>query len=381
MIDVWEHKEDCTGCTACQQACAHGAITMQRDAEGFLYPVTDADACTNCGLCEHVCPMLRADERPADESAPKVFALRHKDDAVLGESASGGAFTAIAEYVIKQGGVVVGCRHGKDMNVEHAFADTVEALRFMRGSKYVQSSLGDCFHAVRKQLQAGRLVLFTGTPCQVAGLNAFLHRPYPTLLTCDILCHGVASPALFSSFIRYAERVTHRQVADYRVRDKSLGWGHTLPRMDFRDGSHIKGGVAWLWAKAYGSTLAHRPVCYHCRFTSFRRPADLSIGDFWGIEKHHPHFIHPKGVSLVLVNSAKGQALLEAIRGAVLVRESTMEACVQQCLQQPVPRPVQRDKFWHDVQTLSFHRLCVSYFEWGFWNRFRKKLKSIVKRI
>ena len=379
-MEICNHKENCCGCTACVHVCPREAIRLTCDEEGFQYPSTDPQRCIGCGLCEQVCPVLRYDALEGMKPGPDVYAVRHKDASVMAHSSSGGAFTVLAQYVLSRSGVVCGCCYTEDMQVCHTFVQTYDELSLLRGSKYVQSDLRDCYVRIRQLLKEGRWVLFTGMPCQVEGLKGFLRKDYERLVTCDLLCYGVPSPQLFADYIAYVQQVTGKRVTDYRVRDKSLGWGRLLPRLDFADGSHIKGHEAWIWHRLYSRRMAFRPSCYACRFTSLCRPGDLSMGDFWGIEKSHPDFMDAKGVSLLLVNTAKGRAVFDAVCHDIQCLPCTTAECLQPCLQHPVAMPPKRVAFWQAYHHEGFRVLCARYGTDSLWQRIRSKLKRMTQK-
>ncbi len=222
MYLITNNKSECCGCSACEQVCGHETLKMVADADGFIFPVKDLDKCTNCGLCERVCPYEHLDKKNVDE--PLVYAAYSKNIEDRKKSSSGAMFYVIAKYVIEHGGIVYGTTLDRNLKVHHISAETIDDLQNLRGSKYVQSSLGNTYREIRTHLRNGRLVYFTGVGCQVAGLKSFLMKDYLNLLTSDLVCHGTPNQKLFDEHIAYLERKHHGKVVDYHFRDNTL-WG------------------------------------------------------------------------------------------------------------------------------------------------------------
>lgn len=323
MIKIYR-ETDCCGCSACANACTRNAIIMQRDKKGFLYPVVNADTCNNCGLCERICPIINEKE---ERTPQHVYALKNKNESVRLESSSGGIFSILAENVLRQRGVVYGAVFDKKWNVVHSRIESIEDLQKLRGSKYVQSSIGDSFRAVRDDLKSGRKVLFSGTPCQVAGLNAFLRKEYENLITVDFVCHGVPNPRIWEDYLK-EEIAARRAVAgkstdfsslnamslieDIKFRDKSNGWKKYRFSLRFADAS-AEGKKSsdfppmintYVWEHPYMLLFLKdyilRPSCHECHFRCGKSHATYTIGDYWGIERHYPEFFDDKGISLLL---------------------------------------------------------------------------------
>lgn len=371
MIHIQDSTQ-CYGCTACRHICNHGAISMHTDGEGFVYPVVDLGSCVECHLCEKVCPKQMPSPHTRQVDAQHVYAVRNRDKAMLHRSASGGAFGVLAHYVLLEHGVVYGVAWQDHMVARHVAVERVDELWKLHDSKYVQSVLGDTFPHVRRHLQEERLVLFVGTPCQVAGLMGYLRRPYPNLITCDLVCHSVASPLIFADFIDFVEKKTGKRIVNISLRDKSRGWNNSTNRIDFADHSSILrsywGGV---WATAYPLHLITRPSCHDCQFSSFQRCGDITLGDFWGIQRAHPSFYSPEGVSLLLTNTPKGEELFMRICNQLEWLESTQTAARQPALCAPLPPSPFRAAFWKDYDVGGFSLVIKKY--WGY--TFIRKLK------
>lgn len=320
MIAITD-KTNCCGCQACVNICPKKCITMRADEEGFLYPDVDKSACVKCGLCEKVCPILN---KPQTFPVLNTYAAKHKNAEVKLKSSSGGMFTALAEVILKAGGVVFGAAFGKEWNVVHAYAENLQDLDKLRRSKYVQSSIGNTYLQAKVFLEQGRQVLFTGTPCQIAGLRNFLRKEYANLLTAELFCHGVPSPAVWQQFLK--ENTQQEKISAIDFRDKQFGWDASFLKISYRDGTdlpklpfylkplkNLKNG--FLLRNVYKlsfaiSNLYERPSCHVCRFKGLNKMADFAMGDLWGVQKTYPAQYDKQGISVLLVNTVKGQRLL-----------------------------------------------------------------------
>ena len=342
---VFENKIDCCGCTACANICPHKAIDMRPDQEGFLYPHIEADKCIGCGLCKRVCDFQKTRERKS--AKVQVYALKASAD-IRRKSTSGGAFVLLGDKVLDRGGVVYGAAFNAHMKNVHMRADSKAERDRLCGSKYVQSELGNTFADVKADLQAGREVLFTGTPCQCAGLKRYLSGVNTEhLLLVDILCHGVPSPAVFSDYIDFVEHKRGKKVAQYHTRAKDKGYRFN-EKIVYTDGSaEIKSRLAEVWSDLYYSLVALRPACYHCRYADFSRVSDITIADFWGIEDVDKEFYDDKGISLVIVSSDKGKDAFGGICENCTVSEHTIEQAARKNpnLRAPSKMPVERKAF------------------------------------
>ena len=316
------NKKDCCGCHACVSICPKSCISMKADEEGFLYPYIDEQACIDCGLCEHICPMINQGE---PRKPIEVYAAKCCDDTIRKQSSSGGIFTVVAEEVIAQGGVVFGARFNEKWEVIHDWTDKIEELSLFRGSKYVQSRIGNTYKEAEQFLKQDRYVLFTGTPCQIAGLKKFLRKEYNNLLTIDVVCHGVPSPLVWQEYLksaRYIDKKTQcslsnpiSAITDIAFRDKTMGWkkfsfriDYTLPDIHKSTDSptsaskhHLEPFYDNLYMKGFLQNIYLRPSCYACKAKSGKSGSDLAIADFWGIEKSYPELDDDKGISALLV--------------------------------------------------------------------------------
>lgn len=328
MITITD-KTKCCGCGACFNICPKHCITMKADDEGFAYPAVDKDLCINCGLCEKACPVLHV---PSLTRKPQAYAAKHLSNEIKLKSSSGGMFTALAEYILARNGVVFGAGFDKNWNVCHQYVETINDLDKLRRSKYVQSDIGRTFEQAKNFLIQGREVLFTGTPCQIAGLKNYLGKDYPNLLTADIICHAVPSPHVWQKFL--TQNFTVSQIRAINFREKHFAWTHfylsflmphalcahgNVPTTKEKIFFHIRVAASVIYRncflKAFLQELINRPSCHICHFKGQKRAADFTLGDLWG---KWGHLITNEdrryGVSVLLVNSLKGQTILADIK-------------------------------------------------------------------
>ncbi len=322
MITISD-KRLCCGCSSCVQACPKQCITMKEDEKGFLYPHIEKSLCVDCGLCEKVCPCLNKVEVHEPQ---KVYAAVNPNDAIRMQSSSGGVFSLLAETVINDGGVVFGARFNDDWTVRHDYTETIEELVFFRGSKYMQSVIGDSYKKTKLFLDKGRKVLFTGTGCQISGLKLFLRKEFENLLTVEIACHGVPSPLVWREYVKKVS--DDKKLSNICFRDKRNGWnGYGLSFMG-AEGEELNYEPASKndFMQCFLNDLCLRPSCSKCPSKSGASGSDLLIGDFWGIEGMHPEMYDCKGCSLVIAYSDKGQNLLKQLDLKIL--DTTLEeAC------------------------------------------------------
>ena len=357
MIQITD-KSQCCGCTACVSICGKRAIKMQADEEGFLYPVFNHDLCVNCHLCEYVCPIICRDNKQYNSLPHKIFAVRNKNKEILYNSSSGGAFTAIANSILNKNGIIYGAEYNEQLVVIHNKETTKTGILKFRGSKYVQSNIHGIYKDIQTQLQSGKLILFSGTPCQVEGLKNFLRRPYKNLITVDILCHGVASPLIFADYVKFINKHSIGHLQDIFMKDKTFGWGYQELRLYFKEGSsEFNSPLSCLWNKIYYNHICNRPSCHQCRFTNLYRTGDITIGDFWNIEKSHKDFFSTLGVSLFMINTSEGHTLWENIKQEFEAIESNINECMQPVLKSPQTEPPGRKQFWENYKEKGFEKV------------------------
>lgn len=390
MIHVTD-KHLCCGCEACVQTCPKHCISFSEDTEGFRYPSVDKSTCIDCGLCEKVCPVINQ----AKEQVPlKVFAAKNKVESELLSSSSGGLFIVIARKVIADGGVVFGARFDDDWNVVHSYAETEEDLRPFMTSKYVQSRIGKTYSEAKDFLKAGRQVLFTGTPCQIAGLKRFLRRDYDNLLTVDVICHGVPSPMVWRRYLKEIKDnpSNEMQIRSISFRDKRLGWKKfsfalTLSKATV-DGKHNKVSLSHIfredsYMKLFLRDMILRPSCYQCPAKAGKSQSDLTTADFWKIERFHPEFDDERGVGLLMVNTNKGDSAIDF--NAFFLKESSFESAKvsNPVYVKSVIEPPKRNKCFLLFQKTdkSVNDVANQMLRIPLYKRIKRKLKSILKRV
>ncbi|MGN0383495.1 MAG: Coenzyme F420 hydrogenase/dehydrogenase, beta subunit C-terminal domain [Eubacterium sp.] len=331
MINIQE-RPDCCGCTACYNICPVNAINMTPDTEGFLYPAVNMDKCIDCRLCEKVCPIAcrKSDNGSKVEMAmPKGYIVRFYNDDIVRDSTSGGMFTAIAEYCLEKGAVVYGAGYDDNMNVVCQKAVTIEEVSKMRGSKFVQTRLGDTFKEIKKLLESGSKVLFTGTPCQVSGLLAYLGRKPQNLICVDFACRGVPSPMLWENYISMMENKYNSKIIGAKFKNKTYGYHATTMKIDFDNGKTWYGsGRIDPMMKAFVSELASRPSCGECYFKGIKRQSDITMFDCYEFEAITHEKDDNKGYSSIFINSETGKIVFDKIRTRLKVWEVDIDKLI-----------------------------------------------------
>lgn len=368
----------CSGCHSCYSACPKGCIEMKPDEEGFLYPVFDVVKCVQCGRCEAVCPVRNGVQKG---KKPLAFACVSQDGALREKSSSGGLFSHLARHTLQQGGVVFGVALDENHMPGHRPAETEADAECFRGSKYVQSSVGESFKEVRSLLDGGRRVLFTGTPCQVAGLRTFLGKRYDGLICADIICHGVPSPKVWQCYVEsLAKEKTIRAI---RFRDKSSGWRTQALRIQYADGtSTVRPSSGDPFLTGFLKDLYLRPSCHRCSFKSAERASDITMADLWGAEKIRPQMDDNRGVSLALIHTDAGFRLLESVRGLMNVEPVSLGDALayNSSAILPASEHPRRSGFFHEFRKgeCDFHELV---FRCCRENLMQKVLRKVRQRI
>lgn len=356
MIEV--SQVNCTGCGACLQICPMQCIEMKADDEGFWIPKINAKECIECNRCEEVCPEKNVLEGVQEGT---VYAYKNSKSEIREKSTSGGFFYACAERIIKENGYVFGAIYNEKLEVIHSFTDNLREVCKMMGSKYVQSDVGNCCVDVRKLLLEGRKVLFTGTPCQIAGLKRYLGKEYENLFTIQLICHGVPSPLLFEKYKKYLKQKYHmgglkhisfRDDDGYRIRIRIRSDDKTI---------YLKGSTD-LFLRPFLKGLNYRYCCYSCKY-AHNHVADITIGDFWGAEKVMPDFYEEGGISCVIVNTEKGMKLFDAVVEETEVKKTTYSDAARKNrnLLKPTLFPKERREFYTDIEKQNYVKELRKY--------------------
>lgn len=358
MEQIYSSKEMCSGCKACVEICPTKAIFMYKDEEGFEYPQIDKEKCINCGKCKRLCSFKR--ENIEHSKLPRtIIGAKIKDENERITSRSGGLFIALANYILSQNGVVYGCKLGQDLEVHHARATTKQEIDQFKGSKYVKSNLKEVYSKIKQDLKEGKMVLFSGTSCEVAGLKVVLKGiDTSKLYLCDIICHGVPSPLIYEEYIKFIENREGKKVKNIDFRDKSFGWSTHKETLTFENNKKIS--VNYFTELFYSHHIL-RPSCFNCQFCNMDRVSDITMGDFWGIEKENKNFHDDVGTSLVLVNTVKGHQLIEYIMKDIHWISVYSKHYMQHNLQYPSIKPQNRNEFWEDYKQNGFEYIMKKY--------------------
>lgn len=404
MIEIKE-KKDCCGCSACVSVCPKGCIVLKEDEEGFAYPFVDLDKCIHCGKCERVCVVKNSSAKVYDERediytitkqaiseasyVPDTYIAYNTNDDVRKECTSGGFFSALAELVVNNNGVVYGSSLANDFSVEHSNAKTLEELPKFRGSKYVQSKQDGIYVEVEQALKNERQVLYSGTPCQVAGLKSYLNKEYDNLITVDIFCHGVGSPKYWKKYIEYMSENYKAPIERVKFREKTYGYNSACMAVYYKDGkSSHKGHDDDLYWTAFSKRFIFRPSCYSCKFKTINHVVDFSIGDFWDASNLGADFVNADGCTLVLVHSEKGKKLLAKLGKYVNAVPMDLEKALV-INGGPTPSklivsskiPDGRSEFMNDMNKMAINELVTKYMPLSMKQRIKCVIKPWLYRL
>lgn len=384
-MSLAQEESLCCGCTACESICPFGggetpALKMEADDKGFLYPKINEDVCISCHACERVCFYQSGIAKIEDQfPEPIAFAVKAKEETLRQHSQSGGAFGVFAHKILVEHGIVYGAAFDQAFIVKHRRITKEAELVALHGSKYVQSDLRKIYTQVKQDLNVGKRVLFSGTPCQVMGLRKFLQHSYDNLLMVDIICYGVPSPTIWRDFLGYFRNKSYGSLQRVEHRAKNFGWHVCRTRLTYDKKVIVTDG----WTRLWGSALPLRPSCHDCKFTNLSRPGDLTVGDCWGAEKKMPDFDDNKGISLLLVNTEKGKEIWQNNQEEFTVRSINIKDYLQPRLSSPTPKPEKKDIFWSDYHHMSRKSFIREYAGFSMKQRMRRKLAqfNLLRKI
>lgn len=336
------NKKECNGCGACKYICPVNAIEMVTDEEGFEYPCIDEKKCIHCNKCKRYCSNF-------NENSCQSVTYRgiNKNLEDLKISSSGGIFLALARKVIEEKGVVFGVKYEDNLNVVHDFAESMEDVKKFCGSKYVRSDLKNTYQLAKKFLDSGRKVLFTGTSCQIQGLNIYLEHEYDNLLTMDIICHANPSPKVFQLYIKEIEKSRNKRIKNISFRTKENGWRNQTPVIEYVDGTKEEEKT---FLTSFLKEMINRPVCYQCKFATENRISDITIGDFWGVEEIEPELEEKLGVSVLLVNTDKGKNTIKKLENYIDLKEINFNRMKDFNHFHNVDVNLKRKRFFRDIE-------------------------------
>ena len=378
MINLTD-KTKCCGCGACANICPKKAIVMQADSEGFLYPFVDPGKCIKCGLCLKTCPILNNEKQ---DLLPNAYVAKNKDTEVQKQSSSGGMFSMLADYVLAQNGVVFGAAFNKNWEVYHRFVDKKDDLDILRRSKYVQSNTLETFKEAKKFLEKGKQVLYTGTPCQIAGLKSFLGKNYDNLLTADIICHSTPSPKVWERFLKQNYPIEQIRKIDFR--DKKDGWNKSKLYFYF-DNGNVKPQNKKMspFRIGFGASLFSRPSCHECRFKGSNRYSDFTIGDAWGCSDYAPEMFDKNGLSVIFTNNKKAEEIFDKLKENLVYKEVPLNKIIKYNPYYKIsvrPHP-KRTGFFERYQKESINSLITQLTYCPLWQHILNKMKRLIKKL
>lgn len=379
MIEITD-KSKCSGCYSCVNACPKKCITMISDQEGFWYPNIDKEKCIDCGLCEKRCPILN--DMKVNNN-PKAYACYNLNEEIRKESSSGGIFTLLASNIIDRGGIIYGAAFNHNYEVEHIKITTKKELNKLRGSKYVQSKIGEVYAEIKELLNQEKIVYFSGTPCQIDGLLCFLDKKYDNLICQDIICHGVPSPMVWKDYVESKNEEYGSKPVRINFRQKNSGWNLYELSLQYKDSSYNYCHKDDLFMRAFLSNLILRPSCYNCSSKSLHRNSDITLADFWGIDNIDKCMNDDKGISLIFINSNKGKNLFKEILDDIRYKEVDINDAVKyNCSAYlSVKEPKKRKAFFRNYGKINFEKNVNSCTKVMVHIKIKNKLKSIVHKI
>ena len=376
---VLSSKLDCCGCNACVSSCPDNCIKLKPDSEGFEYIDIDVSTCTNCGKCDRTCPMNKERETGKD---PVAYAAWARNEEIRGVSSSGGVFSVLAQKTLAEAGVVFGAAFNEEMHLEHTYVDKTENLEALRGSKYLQSDIANSFIEVRAFLKAGRQVLFSGTPCQIAGLKNFLKQPYENLLTVEVVCHGVVSPKVFKAYKQLREKDNGSKTERIEFRNKKFGWKIFSVVLSFANKKlYSKKLSDDPYMRGFLRNLYLRPACHECQFSTIPRVSDIALGDFWGVYGINKDLDDDKGTSVVLAQTNKGKDFFESCKDELVVHDAKLSDAIKvnSAIVKSALPDKRRESFFRDFNKMPYEKVEKKYMRKDIFEFIKEKHLNIFK--
>ena len=378
-------KNKCTGCQACRQICPKDAITMIEDEEGFLYPEKNQKKCTECGLCTKICPIINDIKIEDRIEKQEVQAVSHKNKDIIIKSSSGGAFTSIVQAFCDKDYVIFGAKYGDRFEVIHSYIEDKTDIDIFRKSKYVQSNIKDTYREAKRLLNENKKVLFSGTPCQIAGLRKYLNKDYQNLFCVDLVCHGVPSQKVFNKYIYCVEKKYKDKIRKISFREKTFKkkWNSRNILIEFEKNKKIiENSEKNYFLKGFHNKLFYRPSCKECKFANPKRYSDITIADCWGIEELYPDLDVHRGQSLMVINTEKGKKLLNEINKSQEVRELTLEFAIKSNAQfrEPTKFNKNRELFFQNFENTRFDKLINKCVKTNYKTKIRKFIYTMTPK-
>lgn len=372
--------DNCYGCAACHDICPYQAISFKQDNTGFFYPQINISLCIQCNLCEKICPALNSLKT---NETRYTYAVKTKNYQASPYSSSGGAFFIIANTILRQNGVIYGAAYDQNMQLIHMRVESQDALRKLCGSKYIQSNLSGIFLSIKNDIKLGKEILFVGTPCQTSALRLFLRKDYSNIYIIDLLCHGVPSSGIFAEYIKYIEKLRKKKVSNFIIRDNREGWNRIFKStIKYSDNTEeYNSMLSNLWNHVFFSEKIIRKSCANCKFANSKRIGDITLGDFWGIDKILPKAYDQRGVSLLKINTQKGEHLFAKIQGDIIAFEAETSETEHPNLFHPTTQSPERDKVLFDFSRFGFSYMIKKHFGYSKVLDLKIKLKSLIKLV
>lgn len=371
-------KNLCSGCAACALICPKKCISMKTDKDGFLYPKIDNNKCVKCDRCKNSCPVLN--KRDKEANTVMAYAVINRDEYVRQNSSSGGVFTQLAKYVLKNKGAVFGAAFDENFVVKHICVEDEVDLERIRKSKYVQSQIGENYRHAKNLLENGKLVLFTGTPCQIGGLYAYLNKPYTNLITQDIICHGVPSPKVWKNYLD--KKSLKGKIKNVSFKDKSSGWNSSSLTFEYENEKDSQRINKNLYMRLFLQNVSLRLSCYNCAYKNKFRDSDITLADFWGVEKVKTNFNDDKGTSLLILNTPKSIEIFNSIKDAFLYEEVDFNEAISHNILMTTSAPFnkKRKKFFNKLGKKDIDKLAEDIFRPTFLSRIKTRIKYLLNK-